>query len=64
MDYFPGNWGNPRTREGDLFTSNDYFPGKVAGDLVQNSNAQPISRTQLGFSFMNCFFIMTLTFMF
>lgn len=50
MDYFPGNWGNPRTREADLFASNDYFPGKYAGDLTSvhraSTKEEPISRTQ------------------
>lgn len=46
MDYFPGNWGNPRTRESDLFSSNDYFPGKYASDVKPHAKADPITHTR------------------
>ncbi|KAH6568051.1 hypothetical protein BASA62_005728 [Batrachochytrium salamandrivorans] len=34
MDHHPGNWGNPRSRDYDLFNSSDYFPGSSSGDLA------------------------------
>ncbi|KAJ3416536.1 Proteasome subunit beta type-7 [Chytridiales sp. JEL 0842] len=51
MDYFPGNWGNPRTREDNLFSSTDYLPGSYSSDFGKNSNqhsahAAPLTRTQ------------------
>ncbi|KAJ3026812.1 UNVERIFIED_CONTAM: hypothetical protein HDU68_004998, partial [Siphonaria sp. JEL0065] len=32
MDYFPGNWGNPRSRDDTFLESNDYLPGAMAQD--------------------------------
>ncbi|KAJ3114144.1 Proteasome subunit beta type-7 [Nowakowskiella sp. JEL0407] len=29
MDQFPGNWGNPRSRDETVFTSTDWFPGAL-----------------------------------
>lgn len=53
MDYFPGNWGNPRTRESDLFSSSDYLPGSYAADakkkephFVANPGLRPLNHTQ------------------
>ncbi|KAJ1330483.1 hypothetical protein BSLG_009401 [Batrachochytrium salamandrivorans] len=34
MDHHPGNWGNPRSRDYDLFNSSDYFLGSSSGDLA------------------------------
>ncbi|KAI9355927.1 nucleophile aminohydrolase [Zopfochytrium polystomum] len=55
MDHFPGNWGNPRTR--DIFSSSDYFPGSHASDsqrkmpsgpagFVSNPALNPVTHTQ------------------
>lgn len=38
MDYFPGNWGNPRSRDDSFLDSNDYFPGAVAQDKTRASS--------------------------
>ncbi|KAJ3287928.1 proteasome endopeptidase complex, beta subunit [Rhizoclosmatium globosum] len=32
MDHFPGNWGNPRSRDDTYLESNDYLPGSIAQD--------------------------------
>ncbi|KAI8903609.1 nucleophile aminohydrolase [Gorgonomyces haynaldii] len=40
MDYFPGNWGNPRPR--DILSTNDYFPGRP-GDVAL---ANPVQHTR------------------
>ncbi|EGF79626.1 hypothetical protein BATDEDRAFT_16747 [Batrachochytrium dendrobatidis JAM81] len=49
MDYFPGNWGNPRSRDNDVFSSNDYFPGSCSGDMAgasYHARGGPITHTQ------------------
>ncbi|KAJ3333043.1 Proteasome subunit beta type-7 [Blyttiomyces sp. JEL0837] len=47
MDYFPGNWGNPRSREETLFDSSDYLPGTHAFDAGHVAAKQgPMTRTQ------------------
>ncbi|KAJ3105148.1 Proteasome subunit beta type-7 [Phlyctochytrium planicorne] len=53
MDYYPGNWGNPRTRDDGLFSSHDYFPGTHAADRPKDHHAlgyagamEPVTRTQ------------------
>ncbi|KAI8613927.1 nucleophile aminohydrolase [Chytriomyces sp. MP71] len=32
IDYFPGNWGNPRSRDDGFLDSSDYLPGRAAVD--------------------------------
>ncbi|KAJ3115742.1 Proteasome subunit beta type-7 [Phlyctochytrium bullatum] len=53
MDYYPGNWGNPRTREDTLFSAHDYLPGAYPADAAAGrhkagaaNKANPYSRTQ------------------
>ncbi|KAJ3213711.1 Proteasome subunit beta type-7 [Dinochytrium kinnereticum] len=52
MDYYPGNWGNPRTREETLFSSSDYLPGAYPADRKMAAYpsafpaAGPVTRTQ------------------
>ncbi|KAI8804843.1 nucleophile aminohydrolase [Cladochytrium replicatum] len=50
MDYFPGNWGQPRSREENLFDSSDWFPGHTAADAVNRKKiaaaSGPTTRTQ------------------
>ncbi|KAI8838981.1 nucleophile aminohydrolase [Chytridium lagenaria] len=51
MDYYPGNWGNPRTREDTLFSSHDYLPGAYPADHPHSHAAAvasggPMTRTQ------------------
>ncbi|KAJ3386020.1 Proteasome subunit beta type-7 [Entophlyctis sp. JEL0112] len=57
MDYFPGNWGNPRSRDADdaYLYSSDYLPGAHAADdaaarrvpdFICNPEHMPITHTQ------------------
>ncbi|KAI8925940.1 nucleophile aminohydrolase [Entophlyctis helioformis] len=49
MDHFPGNWGQPRSRDGDMLTSQDYFPGTYSSDVRRDPKAQfgkPVTYTQ------------------
>ncbi|KAJ1556226.1 Proteasome subunit beta type-7 [Cladochytrium tenue] len=52
MDYFPGNWGNPRSRDNDIFNSSDYLPGSRAFDsakdqhFLSNPALAPTTHTQ------------------
>ena len=46
MDYFPGNWGNPRSRDNVLFESNDWLPGRIAVDKPVSQVERPITHTQ------------------
>ncbi|KAJ3232351.1 Proteasome subunit beta type-7 [Chytriomyces hyalinus] len=56
MDYFPGNWGNPRSRDDSFLDSHDYLPGarpsdhsRVAAkseDFISNPSHLPRTHTQ------------------
>ncbi|TPX35291.1 hypothetical protein SmJEL517_g02355 [Synchytrium microbalum] len=45
MDHFPGNWGNPRSRDNSLFDSTaDWFPGRNSVNTPHVSS-MPITKT-------------------
>ncbi|KAJ3118019.1 Proteasome subunit beta type-7, partial [Physocladia obscura] len=48
MDYFPGNWGNPRTRDADdaFLDAHDYLPGRHAADQHQSASANFITNPE------------------
>ncbi|KAJ3054833.1 Proteasome subunit beta type-7 [Rhizophlyctis rosea] len=46
MDHFPGNWGQPRSRDDHVFSSTDYFPGHNAYDVGSRAASGPAQRTQ------------------
>ena len=45
MDYFPGNWGNPRSRDETLYSSNDWTPGALPANHSAPSTKKPVTHT-------------------